>query len=127
MIRRAIAYAALMTVLFLGFHPRSHATTPNPAPEVNQPDQVLLERALQAMKNKQYAAARSLLEGLIEGYPDSDYVPRAKLSIGDAWYAEGALQRAEMEYQDFVTFFPNRPEVAAARKKIESIQKKAEK
>jgi len=52
-------------------------------------------------------------------------VPRAKLAMGDAWYAEDILKKAEVEYQDFVTFFPNRPEVAEAKLKIDSIQKKS--
>jgi hypothetical protein len=51
-------------------------------------------------------------------------VPRAKLAIGDAWYAEGAFRPAEMEYQDFITFFPKRPEVAEAKSKLDSIQKR---
>jgi outer membrane protein assembly factor BamD len=51
-------------------------------------------------------------------------VPRAKLSIAGAWYAEGAFKQAEVEYRDFITFFPNRPEVAQAQLKIDSIHKK---
>jgi outer membrane protein assembly factor BamD len=37
---------------------------------------------------------------------------RAKLWLGDAWYAEGgkaAWQQAEVQYKDFQTFFPNLP------------------
>jgi outer membrane protein assembly factor BamD len=74
------------------------------------------------LKASHYAEARTLLEVLIRSYPNSDYVARAKSSIGDAWYAESVLQRALMEYQDFVTFFPNRPEAVEAKQKIEAIQ-----
>jgi hypothetical protein len=31
-----------------------------------------------------------------------------------------------MEYEDFITFFPHRPEVTEAKKKIDIIQKKME-
>jgi outer membrane protein assembly factor BamD len=79
----------------------------------------------EAMQQSEYTAARTLLETLIKAHPDSDYVPRAKLSIADAWYAEGSFKEAEMEYRDFITFFPNRPELAEARLKIEAIHKKA--
>jgi len=65
----------------------------------------------------------ALLATLIDSYPQSDYVPQAKLSMGDAWYAEGAFKQAELEYRDFVTFFPNRPEAAEAQLRIDSIQK----
>lgn len=104
--------------------------TQAPSPGINaarkSPDTVLFERAIQVTRNSHYAEARTLLEKLIRSYPNSDYVARAKLSIGDAWYAEGVLQHALMEYQDFVTFFPNRPEVMEARQKIAAIQKKSE-
>jgi outer membrane protein assembly factor BamD len=52
---------------------------------------------------------------------------QAKLFIADAWYAEGAFKQAELEYRDFITFFPNRPEVARAQLKIDSIHQKTAK
>jgi outer membrane protein assembly factor BamD len=93
---------------------------------LKSPDAVLFERASQAARNSHYAEARTLLEELIRSYPNSDYVARAKFSIADAWYAEGVLQRALMEYQDFVTFFPNKPEVKEAKLKIDAIQRNLE-
>jgi outer membrane protein assembly factor BamD len=77
-----------------------------------------------AMQKSEYLAARTLLETLINSRSDSDYVPRAKVSAADAWYAEGGFKQAEVEYRDFITFFPNRPEVAQAQLKIDSIHKK---
>jgi outer membrane protein assembly factor BamD len=123
---RAIASAVLTSVLFLVPMACSHAQarTPNTSASVEQPDNVLFEQAMKAMKKSKNAEARTLLESLIRSHPDSDYVPRAKLSIGDAWYAEGAFRQAEMEYRDFITFFPNRPEVAETKLKIDAIQKK---
>jgi outer membrane protein assembly factor BamD len=91
--------------------------------DAKQSEKVLFERAMKAMGSSKYVAARSLLESLIDSYPDSDYVPQAKVSMGDAWYAEGAFKQAELEYRDFVTFFPNRLEVAETQLKIDSIQK----
>ena len=93
-------------------------------PNVEQSDKVLFGRAMTAFQKSEYLAARTLLETLINSHPDSDYVPRAKLSIADAWYAEGAFKQAEVEYRDFITFFPDRPEVAQAQLKIDSIHKK---
>jgi len=86
---------------------------------------MLFDRAMKAMQQAEYAAERAVLENLINTYPDSDYVPRAKLAIADAWYAQGTFKQAEVEYRDFITFFPNRPEVAQAQLKIEAIHKKA--
>jgi outer membrane protein assembly factor BamD len=73
------------------------------------------------MKKGQYQEARSLLETLINSYPDSEYIARAKLAVGDTWYNEGgktAWQQAEVEYKDFQTFFPNMPEAAEAQLKV---------
>ncbi|MGB9106946.1 MAG: outer membrane protein assembly factor BamD, partial [Terriglobales bacterium] len=68
--------------------------------------------------------ARIILQTLINTYPDSEYIARAKLAVGDSWYAEGgsaALAQAENEYKDFETFFPNMPEAAEAQLKIANI------
>ena len=59
---------------------------------------------MKAINKSQYGAARSLLETLINNHPDSAFVSPAKLSIGDARYAEGSYKQAELEYRDFITF-----------------------
>jgi outer membrane protein assembly factor BamD len=121
-IHRTIAAAVTTGVLFSVFLGFSHAQVATS--NVKQSDKVLFGRAMTAMEKSEYLAARILLETLVDSHPDSDYVPRAKLSIADAWYAEGAFKQAEVEYRDFITFFPNRLEVAQAQLKIDSIHKK---
>ncbi len=89
-----------------------------------QPDKVLFDRAEDALKHNRYDTARITLQTLINTYPDSEFIARAKLAVGDSWYAEGgttALQQAEVEYNDFKTFFPNLPEAAEAQMKIANI------
>ena len=98
----------------------------NPIANVNskQPDKVLYDRAMDAMKHNKFDVARLSLQTLINTYPDSEYVARAKLAIGDSWYAEGgsaALAQAESEYKDFITFFPNMTEASEAQMKIANI------
>ena len=98
----------------------------NPIADVDskQPDKVLFDRAEDAMKHGKYDVARLSLQTLINTYPDSEYIARAKLAIGDSWYQEGgaaALTQAESEYKDFITFFPNMPEAAEAQMKIADI------
>lgn len=87
---------------------------------------MLFQQAQKALKQSNYAEARSLLVTLINTYPDSDYVPRAKLSIADSWYSQHAFKQAKLEYQDIVTFFPNRAEATEAQRRINSIQKDSE-
>jgi outer membrane protein assembly factor BamD len=89
-----------------------------------QPDKVLFDRAMDAMKHNRFDVARITLQTLINAYPDSEYIARAKLAVADSWYAEGggtSLAQAEIEYKDFETFFPNMPEAAEAQLKIANI------
>ncbi len=127
MFRRVIiAVSIAVMLLTLGC---SNKKVQNPIANVNskQPDKVLFDRAMEAMKQNKYDVARLSLQTLINTYPDSEYVARAKLAIGDSWYAEGgaaAMTQAESEYKDFITFFPNMPEAAEAQMKIANIHYK---
>ncbi|HEY7353935.1 MAG TPA: outer membrane protein assembly factor BamD [Terriglobales bacterium] len=99
----------------------------NPLAKVDskQPDKVLFDRGMDAMKHNHFDIARLDMQTLINTYPDSEFVARAKLALADSWYAEGgtaALAQAEAEYEDFETFFPNMPEAAEAQVKIANIQ-----
>src|SRR5512142_344633 len=103
-----------------------HNNVQNPIANVDskQPDKVLFDRAMDQMKHNKYDQARLILQTLINTYPDSEFIARAKLAVGDSWYAEGgsaALAQAENEYKDFETFFPNMPEAAEAQLKIANI------
>lgn len=106
-----------------------HHKNVNPIANVDskQPDKVLFDRSMQALADKKYETARITLQTLINAYPDSEYIARAKLGVGDSWYLEGsgaALIQAEAEYKDFITFFPNMPEAAEAQLKVAGIHYK---
>ena len=76
---------------------------------------------MDSMKHGRYQEARTLLETLLNTYPDSEYLARAKLAVGDSWYNEGgsaAWQQAEVEYKDFQTFYPNLPEASEAQLQV---------
>jgi outer membrane protein assembly factor BamD len=98
----------------------------NPLAKVDskQPDKVLFDRGMDAMKHNHFEVARITMQALISTYPDSEFIARAKLALADSWYAEGGsagLAQAEQEYKDFETFFPNMPEAAEAQLKIANI------
>jgi len=125
MTRRFISLAILLGTLAF-FAGCTNKKVQNPIANVNskQPDKVLFDRAMDAMKHNKYDVARITLQTLINTYPDSEYVARAKLAVGDSWYAEGGsagLAQAEIEYKDFITFFPNMPEAAEAQLKVANI------
>jgi outer membrane protein assembly factor BamD len=89
-----------------------------------QPDKELFDKAMTALRKGKFDVARLDLQALLTTYPESEYQMRAKLAVGDSWYKEGgaaALQQAEAEYKDFITFFPNQPEAAEAQMKVGDI------
>src|ERR1700752_2800327 len=126
MFRRS-SFIATLGVLLMITAACTNKKSVNPLANVGskQPDKVLFDKALEAMKHNRFDVARMTLQTLINTYPDSEYIARAKLAVGDSWYAEGgtaSLAQAEQEYRDFETFFPNMPEAAEAQLKIANIQ-----
>ena len=88
------------------------------------PDKALYDKALAQQKSGHFDVARLDLQTLLNTYPDSQYLMRAKLAVADCWYHEGgsaALAQAEQEYTDFITFFPNAPEAAEAQMRVGDI------
>ena len=92
--------------------------------EGDLPDKQLYDKALAQQKSGHYDVARLDLQTLLNTYPESQYLMKAKLAVADCWYHEGgsaALTQAEQEYTDFITFFPNAPEAAEAQIRVGDI------
>lgn len=129
MLRRTlgISLLVLMALLWSGCSRQNKSQNPLADLDTQQPDKVLFDRAAAALKRNKFDVARLTLQTLINTYPDSEYVARAKLTVGDTWYMEGgsaALAQAEIEYKDFITFFPNMPEAAEAQLRVGDIHYK---
>ena len=87
----------------------------------DQPDKILYERATNEIVHGRYDVGRLTLQTLINTYPDSEYLAKAKLAIADSYYNEGGvsgLTQSEAEYKDFITFFPTAPEAPQAQYRI---------
>src|SRR5438132_1083359 len=127
MLRRIAVFILLATLAFTVACTNKKVNNPLANVGSKQPDKVLFDRAMDAMKHNRFDVARITLQTLINTYPDSEFIARAKLAVGDSWYAEGstaAYQQAEVEYKDFITFFPNLPEAAEAQLKIANMHYK---
>ena len=86
-----------------------------------EPDKVLYSKATDDIKHGKYTVGRLGLQTLINTYPDSEYLAKAKLGIGDSYYKEGGmagLKQSIVEYKDFITFFPFLDESAYAQMQI---------
>src|SRR5260370_13296667 len=73
------------------------------------------------LQHNRFALARLSMQTLINTYPDSEYLAKAKLAIADSYFKEGGttgLTQAVAEYQDFITFFPFLDEASYAQMQI---------
>jgi len=87
----------------------------------DQPDKVLYQKATHEVTHGRYEVGRLTLQTLINTYPDSEYLSKAKLAIADSYYDEGGVSgftQAEAEYKDFITFFPTAPEAPEAQYRV---------
>ena len=85
------------------------------------PDKVLYDRAMKDIKKGRQEIGRLTLQTLINTYPDSEFLAKAKLAIADSYYKEGGsanLTQAIASYKDFIVFFPFLPEAPYAQMQV---------
>ncbi|HXG91520.1 MAG TPA: outer membrane protein assembly factor BamD [Blastocatellia bacterium] len=73
-------------------------------------DAELFRDAINAIRKGNYDQGRILLNTMINTYTDSPLIKIARLAIGDSFYLEGGskgLAQAEVEYREWVQFFPD--------------------
>jgi outer membrane protein assembly factor BamD len=84
-------------------------------------DRVLFQEAAKQVRKGSHETGRLLFTTIINTYPDSPYLPLAKLAIADSFYLEGTtsnLIQAAQAYQDWLTFFPTDPLAPYAMMKV---------
>jgi outer membrane protein assembly factor BamD len=87
----------------------------------DQPDKILYQKATAEITKGRFDVGRLTLQTLINTYPDSEFLAKAKLAIADSYYNEGGvsgLTQSEAEYKDFITFFPTAPEAPEAQFRV---------
>ena len=86
-----------------------------------QPDKILYDKAIDDIKHGRQEVGRLNMQTLINTYPDSEFLAKAKLAIADSYYKEGGtanLALAISGYKDFVVFFPFLPEATYAQSQV---------
>jgi outer membrane protein assembly factor BamD len=84
-------------------------------------DRILFIEAAKEVRKGNHDTGRLLFTTIITTYPDSPYLPLAKLAIADSFYLEGStssLVQAGQAYQDWLTFFPTDWLTCAAMLKV---------
>lgn len=75
-------------------------------------DRELFIVATKEVRKANYEVGRLLFQTIITTYPESPYLPMAKLAVADSFYIEGgtsSLIQAAAGYQEWLTFFPTHP------------------
>jgi outer membrane protein assembly factor BamD len=102
-------------------HKKKKVNKSTTADNTAEPDKLLYQRAAEDIKHGRHEVGRLNMQTLINTYPDSEYLAKAKLAIADSYYKEGGTAnttQAIQAYQDFEVFFPMLPEAAYAQLQV---------
>jgi outer membrane protein assembly factor BamD len=124
-----LAFLLMMAIFVMGatqssaqiLHKKKKVDKSTSADNNVQPDKVLYDRAADDIKHGKHEVGRLNLQTLINTYPDSEYLAKAKLLIADSYYKEGGtanMTQAISAYKDFGVFFPFLPEAAYAQLQV---------
>ena len=80
-------------------------------PQALLPAGDLYQLGEQELNKKNYVAARANFQKIVERHPQSNYAPRARFLIGEAYYREATFDKAIKEFEGFLSFYP-RHEIA---------------
>ncbi|HVN09695.1 MAG TPA: outer membrane protein assembly factor BamD [Patescibacteria group bacterium] len=120
--RTSWAAVILAGVLFCSACGKKNAAAVVPGADTTaEPDKVLYDRAMADLKSGHEETARYSLQTLLNTYPDSEYLAKAKLAIADSYYKEGTTEGFAMavnQYKDFITFFPYLDEASYAQYRV---------
>ena len=124
-----LAYLLMMAIFLMGaeqsnaqiLHKKKKVDKSTSVDNNVQPDKVLYDRAADDIKHGKHEVGRLNLQTLINTYPDSEYLAKAKLLIADSYYKEGGtanMTQAISGYKDFIVFFPFLPEASYAQLQV---------
>ena len=86
-----------------------------------QADKYLFDRGNEEVGKRSWVKARTYYQRLVDGYPQSQYRPDAKLGVADTYLGENtteSLVLAVNEYREFLSFYPTHPRADYSQFKI---------
>ncbi len=105
--------ARLTLVLLSALGPAcSHKGPADIATLASNSDQVVFEAGQKAASKNNWEAARQHFKRVVDGFPQSQYGPEARLSLADSYFREGGFGNyilAVSAYRDFLTLYPSHP------------------
>jgi len=103
------------------FHKKKKINKSTSAENTAEPDKILYDKAMDDIKHGRQEVGRLNMQTLINTYPDSEYLAKAKLAIADSFFKEGGkanMTQAIQAYKDFIVFFPFMQEAAYAQLQV---------
>jgi outer membrane protein assembly factor BamD len=88
----------------------AHGTEPDVSTLASSSDQIIWEAAQKALEKRAWQTARQYLKRIVDGFPQSEHGPGARLALGDTHFEEGGTANYIMaveEYRQFLTFYPS--------------------
>jgi outer membrane protein assembly factor BamD len=128
-VKRLTSFLLMSGLVFLSayqcdaqiLHRKKKINKSTSADNTAEPDKVLYNRALADIKRGRQEVGRLAMQTLINTYPDSEYLAKAKLAIADSYYKEAGtanMTQAIQGYKDFGIFFPFLPEASYAQLQV---------
>jgi outer membrane protein assembly factor BamD len=114
-----IVFALALALPLAGCGPKDKVKNENASAEGR--DRELYNQASKKAEKGRYDEARLTYNIIITTYPDSAYLPLAKLAIADTFYLEGGtsnLTQAIGGYKDFAQYFPTHPKICEVKHRI---------
>jgi len=101
--------AALLAGLLMG---ACASGTPDIATLTSNSDQAIWDAGQKALQGKQWENARQLFRRIVDGFPNSQHGPGARLGVAETYVKEGGSTNdllAVAAYREFLTLFPSHP------------------
>jgi len=90
----------------------SHKGPADVATLASNSDEVVWEAGQKAAAKQNWEAARQHYKRIVDGFPQSQHGPEARLALGDSYFKEGGTGNyilAISAYRDFLTLYPSHP------------------
>jgi len=75
-------------------------------------DEIVWQAAEKAFQKKQWESARKYYRRIVDGFPQSEHLPDARLGLAETHFKEGGAGNyvlAVSEYREFLTLYPSHP------------------
>lgn len=75
-------------------------------------DEIVWQAAEKAFQKKQWDAARKYYRRIIDGFPQSEHLPGARLALAETYFNENSTAsyiQAVAQYREFLTLYPSHP------------------